>query len=145
MSRLTFPITADGLMVDVRVNVDSAALASLQGNGKPIPPSIEAHGLIDTETDISAVAPSILQQLGIADFETRETQGLAGPVQVRVFKVTLFIVDAAQLHLPWFMLPDLFVMELPSVLPVDVLIGMDVIRTCKLLVDGPASQFTLDF
>jgi hypothetical protein len=40
---------------------------------------------------------------------------------------------------------DLLVMEMPSALPVDVLIGMDVIRTCKLLVDGPVGLFTLDF
>lgn len=57
----------------------------------------------------------------------------------------LFILDKTQRHLPWFSLDDLVVMELPSPLAVDVLIGMDVIRTCKLLVDGPAQHFTLDF
>jgi hypothetical protein len=36
-------------------------------------------------------------------------------------------------------------MEMPAALPVDVLIGMDVIRTCKLLVDGSAGRFTLAF
>ena len=41
--------------------------------------------------------------------------------------------------------PDLLVMELPTGLAFDVLIGMDVLRTCKMSVDGPAGQFTLDF
>gem|GEM_PF-6561733 len=27
----------------------------------------------------------------------------------------------------------------------DVLIGMDVLRTCKLILDGPGSQFSMDF
>jgi hypothetical protein len=47
--------------------------------------------------------------------------------------------------MPWLVQPDLLVMELPSVLPVDVLIGMDVLLTCKLVVDGPARQFTLEY
>jgi hypothetical protein len=41
--------------------------------------------------------------------------------------------------------PDLLVMELPAGLPFDALVGMDVVRTCRTLVDGPAGAFTLDF
>jgi len=59
--------------------------------------------------------------------------------------VTLFVLDTRQPHLPWLARTDLLVMEMPSVLPVDVLIGMDVLLTCKLLLDGPARQFTLEF
>jgi hypothetical protein len=36
-------------------------------------------------------------------------------------------------------------MDLAPGFPFDVLIGMDVLRTCKLTVDGPAGQFTFDF
>jgi hypothetical protein len=39
----------------------------------------------------------------------------------------------------------MLVMELPSGFPVEVLLGMDVLRTCKLLVDGPARRFDLEF
>jgi hypothetical protein len=43
-------------------------------------------------------------------------------------------------------LPDLEVMELPQPLSgVEVLIGMDVLMNCKLVLDGPAGQFTLEF
>ncbi len=37
------------------------------------------------------------------------------------------------------------VMELAPGVPFDVLIGMDIIRTCKMLVDGPASLFSLEY
>jgi hypothetical protein len=38
------------------------------------------------------------------------------------------------------------VLELANPIPgVDVLVGMDVILTCKMMVDGPVGQFTLDF
>jgi hypothetical protein len=41
--------------------------------------------------------------------------------------------------------PDLLVMELPLGFPVDVLIGMDVLLGCRMLLDDPARQLTLDF
>jgi hypothetical protein len=37
------------------------------------------------------------------------------------------------------------VMELPVGFPVEVLIGMDVLRSCKTLIDGPAGRYTLEF
>lgn len=120
-------------------------MALKNSTGQPLPDSIEAKGLIDTGADLSAVAPAILQQLGITVHDTRESQGFGGPVQVRLFLVTLFICDAKQIHLPWLVLPDMLVIEMPTRLPVDVLIGMDVIRKCKMLVDGPGQQFLLDF
>jgi Retroviral aspartyl protease len=145
MPQLAFPITADGLSVDVRVNLDGAAIAALHSSGQPVPSSIAARGLIDTGTDISVVAPSILQQMSVQVHAQRKTQAIGGPIQVRLFRVTLFILDASQPHLSWFTLPNLLVMEMPSVLPVDVLIGMDVIRTCKMLVDGTGGHFALEF
>ncbi|HSQ55403.1 MAG TPA: hypothetical protein VLM40_06630 [Gemmata sp.] len=64
---------------------------------------------------------------------------------MRLFLVTLFILDAYQPNSPWLVRPDLVVMELPPGAPVDVLIGMDVLRSCKTLIDGPAGQFTMEF
>ena len=41
---------------------------------------------------------------------------------------------------------DLRVMELANPIPgVEVLIGLDILLDCRLLLDGPARQFTLDF
>jgi hypothetical protein len=145
MPRLTFSIPADGLAVDVRVNLDGAALRTMRSLGQPLPASIAASGLIDTGTDISAVGPSILTQLAVPVYGHGTTMGITGAVQVRLFKVTLFILDATQPNLPWFVLPDILVMELPSALPAEVLIGMDVLRSCITLIDGPAGHFTLDF
>jgi hypothetical protein len=145
MSQLIFPILRDGLAVDVRVNRDSATLRSVHAAGQPIPTSIQATGLIDTGSDVSAVSASILQQLAIPPQAHQSTQGIGGMLPVRLFNVTLFILDLTQPHLPWLVQPDLVVMELPSGLPVEVLIGLDVLLTCKLLLDGPALQFTLEF
>jgi hypothetical protein len=41
---------------------------------------------------------------------------------------------------------DLVVMEMPIPVPgVEVLIGLDILLDCKLLLDGPARQLTLEF
>jgi hypothetical protein len=144
MARLTFPITPAGLTVDVRVNMDSATLQAARAAGTLLP-SISVRGLIDTGTDATAVAPWVVQQLGAPLQYSTTTQGIAGRVPVRLFLQTLFVFDAAQPGLPWLDRPDLLVMEFPAGLPFDVLIGMDILRTCKMVVDGPAGQFTLDF
>jgi hypothetical protein len=59
--------------------------------------------------------------------------------------VSLSILDTKQSNQPWLTLPVLEVMEMPSALNCDVLIGMDILLGCRLLVDGPASQFTFEF
>jgi hypothetical protein len=89
MPQLILPITTDGLCVDARVNLDANSLASLQASGQPVPSSIQAKGLIDTGTDISVVAASILQQLGVPVHSQRTTQGIGGPLRIRLFQDTI--------------------------------------------------------
>jgi hypothetical protein len=47
--------------------------------------------------------------------------------------------------LPWLVRPDVMVMELPPGPLFDVVLGMDVLMTCKMLLDGPALQLMLEF
>jgi hypothetical protein len=133
------------MTVDVRVNLSGPTLSFLHAGGKTLPTSVPGKGLIDTGTDISAVAPSILQLLGVPVQGQTQTHAVGGPTLVRLFKISLLILDATQPQLPWFVQADLLVMELPAALPVDVLIGLDVLLTCKLFLDGPVKQFALEF
>jgi hypothetical protein len=65
---------------------------------------------------------------------------------VNIYKVSLGITDPTQPVRTWLTQPDLEVTELTTALPdTDVLIGLDVLLDCKLLLDGPARQFTLEF
>jgi hypothetical protein len=145
MPQLSFPVTSSGLTVDVRVNLDATTLRSLLAGGGLPPPSATARGVIDTGSDVSAVAGTLLQQLAVPLRYSTMTQGIGGPVPVRLFSVTLFLYDAVHPQLPWLSVPDILVMELPPGFPVEVLIGMDVLRTCRLELDGPAGRFALDF
>jgi hypothetical protein len=131
------------MIVDCRLNVDSTTVRAAIAGGA-IPASVPTRGLIDTGSDITAVAPAILQQLAVPIHYHTTTHSIAGRIPVRLFLVTLFILEANNPQLPWLVYPDLLVMELPAGLPFDVFIGMDVLRNGKLILDGPAGRFTLE-
>ena len=73
------------------------------------------------------------------------TTGIGGAVTVQLYRVSLHLRDARAPTLPMLTMPSLLVMELPPGPSCDVLIGMDVLRQCKLTVDGPGGSFTFDF
>ncbi len=65
---------------------------------------------------------------------------------MRRFKVSLSIFGTAGGAGPVFLRTEWTVMELPASLPgIGALIGMDLLSECRLLVDGPARQFVLEF
>jgi hypothetical protein len=140
---LSFPITSDGLIVDVLINHEASVLVQLWQQGiKPQP--AQGRAIIDTGSDISAVSLPILQQLGVPPVFQTMTQGIGGSVSVHLYRVSLNIFDSQNVNAPWIPHPTLLVMELAPGIPFDVLIGMDIIRTCKLMVDGPGGSFTLE-
>ena len=96
MPQLTFPVTAAGLAVPVLVGVDGKTTAALHAAGRPIPLPIGAPGLLDTCSDLTAIAPWVFQQLAIPPATTATTQTAAGPVIVRLYEVSLSIADPAQ-------------------------------------------------
>ncbi len=145
MPQLSFPIDADGLVVDVLVNLEAALLLPLRQSGQACSP-IKVKGLIDTGSTISGISPSIRSQLGISPvLPPHTTTGIGGVIRVQLYQVSLHVRDAAAPNLPMLILPSLLVMELPPGPTCDVLIGMDVLVQCKLLLDGPAGHFTFEF
>jgi hypothetical protein len=144
MPQLTFPTQLDGLYVDVYVNLPARSLLPLRQSGQPAPP-ISARGYIDTGSDISAVALPLLQRLGLPPGPQTTTRGVSGPAQVTLYRVSLHILHFHNVTGPWFSHPNLQVMDLPGGLPFDVLIGLDIILTCRWYIDGPGGLFTIDF
>jgi hypothetical protein len=145
MAQLTFPIRARELHVDARVNLCAPELAMILGTGRSAPlPSVGCAEL-DTGSNASGISSAVIQQLALVSHTNSSTRGVGGSVPVKLYRVSLSLFDATQPTLPWFVIPDVEVMELPQHVTVDVLIGMDVLLQCRLLLDGPGRQFTLDF
>ncbi len=146
MARATHAVTPDELAVPVLVGLDGSTAVARQATGQPIPAPIRARGLLDTCSNVTAVAASVLQQLAISPANTAKTTTAAGPVSVRLCRVSLSILGPPPAGGFVHTEPALLVSELPAVLPdADVLIGLDVLLTGKLLLDGPPRLFTLDF
>lgn len=140
---LTFPIDADGLIVDVRVNLSMIRLIPLWQAGVS-PPGGQGRALIDTGADMTSVSAALLSRLGTTSSVSATTQGIGGSVSSGIHLVSLSIFDAADPNRPWIVRPTLPVSELPPTIPFDALIGLDIVRTTRLWVDGPGGVFTLD-
>jgi hypothetical protein len=133
------------LWVNVLVNLDATVLRPLDAAGQPTPPPVAARGLIDTGSDLTAVSLPILQRLQAVALPPVRSHGLTGPVQTPTYSISLHILNAQDPFGPWFSHDTLRVMGLPLGPLFDVLIGMDVLLACKLLLDGPGRQLTLEF
>ena len=146
MAQLRFATSRNGLIVKVWVGLSGRETMVLLAAGHPIPAPIQGLAFLDTGSDVSAISAQCLQSLGIAPTMSTTTTTAGGPVQVRLFEVSLSITELSSSTTAWLTEPDLLVMELPASLPGgDGLIGLDILLTCKLLLDGPAGHFLLDF
>jgi hypothetical protein len=145
MPKLAFPVTTAGLAVPVLIGLDGQTTTVLRSAGQPVRPPVLARGLLDTGSNITAIAASVLQQLGLAPTTTGTTQTVSGAVAVDLFTVSLSIADLSRPSNAWLTHADLLVMELAAILPdADVLIGLDLLLKCRLVLDGPPRQFTLE-
>ena len=145
MPQLTFAIIPDGLVVNVVVNLEAAVLIARRASGQTCPP-IETTGLVDTASNVSGVSPAIVNRLGLLPVgPPTTTTGIGGPISVQLYRASLHLRDVRAPTLPMLTMPSLLVMELPPGPSCDVLIGMDVLRQCKLIVDGPGGLFTIEF
>jgi hypothetical protein len=146
MPHFTYPMSSDGLAVLGLVGLNHQDTATLAQAGQPIPRPVAIRALLDTANDVTAVAGGVVQQLGLGHIKWAQTQTASGSVQVRVYRVSLSISGPTRAPSPLLHRADLLVTELAVVLPnVDVLIGLDVLRECLLIFDGPGDRFTLAF
>lgn len=143
--RIPFSLTGEWLICDVLVwftnKVAQAAIAS----GRQPPKPARCRGLIDTGCNATAVNPDVISSLGVQPSAVSTTQTASAQPSVRLFDISLTVFDAAN---PSALLtaPYLRIVELTQPLTdVDLLIGMDVIRTCNFHVDGPAGVFSLEW
>jgi hypothetical protein len=144
--QLTFPVQADGLALTVLLGLSQAEMAALVGAAQPVPPPVCTTAVIDTGTNVTCVSGPLLQRLGLSSTGYGATQTAGGLLPVRLFQVSLGIPVFGNPPDSLLLAAQLTVMELPQAIPdVDVLIGLDLLLKGKLILDGPAQQFTLGF
>ena len=146
MPQLTFPVVGAGLAVPVWIGLDGKSTAALRAAGQPIPPPVRARALLDTCSDLTAVAGWVLRKLATPPVNTATTLTAGGNVTVNLYEVSLSIEGPGQSGTFLMTRSDLTVSELSVPLPdADVLIGLDLLLEGKLFLNGPSRQFTLDY
>jgi hypothetical protein len=145
MPLLTFPIPAVELTLTVVLGPSRPVMQAHVASGQPVP-VVRAAAVLDTGTNVTCVARAVLRRLRLTPVRRNRSQTASRKMAVRLFRVSITVPPAGNLPGASLTLPDLEVMELPQPLPgVEVLIGMDILLHCKLLLDGPGRQFTLEF
>jgi hypothetical protein len=146
MPHFTFPMSPDGPAVQGLVGLNDQKTAALVSAGQPIPRPLSVRALLDTATDLTAVDSRVVQQFGLTPVKQTKTQTAGGSVQVNLYRVSLSVYGPTGSPTPLLVRPDLLVTELAVTLPgVDVLIGLDVLRECLFVLNGPGDQFILGF
>jgi hypothetical protein len=134
------------MVVQAVFGLNGAKSAALLQAGKPIPPPVQARSLLDCGSDIIAIAPQVIQKLGLVSFVPAISQTAAGSARVNLYRLSLTISGAAGRAGPVLVLTNLLASELTAPLPnLEALIGMSVLRECLLVLDGPGQQFILGF
>ncbi len=146
MPHLNFATSPDGPALEVLIGADGDRATALHGRGAVIPRPERARALVDTGSDVTAIAPRVLQALGAVRFRSARTHTAAGVVNVKLFKVSLSMSGPKGIAGPMFVRSTLVVTELGVALPnIEVLIGRDILAECLFLLDGPGAQFLLGF
>jgi len=146
MPTLRYPVSQAGLTLPVIVGLNGADTSALVTAGKPVPAPIGVQGEIDTGSNVTAISPWVFQKLGLSSPGRSSTQTASGQVSVNLYEVSLAVLQISHQYHPSLTLPSVLVCELAITLPgVDVLIGLNVLLHCKLILDGPAGVFSLEF
>ena len=145
MPRLTFPFVPDGLLVPSLIGLGAPAMQSLQAQGAALPGPVQARGMFDSGTTVTAVAPWVLSALNATPGAATQTRTAAGTVNVHFYQVSFTIYNLASggssLTRPDWIVTNL-ILDLDDV---DVLFGLDLLHEIVQTVDGPRDFFTLDF
>jgi len=143
MPHSTFPLSPDGLIVQAMFGWNGPDMAALVQAQRPVARPVHVRSQVDSGSDATAIAPQIVQQLGLVSIVPGLTQTAGGMVPVNLYRVSISISGLGGTG-PVVVLPDVLASELTVSLPnIEALIGMNVLRECLLILDGPGNQFIL--
>jgi hypothetical protein len=146
MPQYTYPMNANEPTLPVVVWLNAVETRAAHAAGRPIPAPDWGTGYLDTGTDVTCVAAAMLQRLGLQSIGQAGSHTARGLIVANLFEVSVSIPAPGPSPGPMLTHDNLLVMELADPIPgVDVLVGLDILLGCRVVLDGPGRQFTLDF
>jgi hypothetical protein len=146
MPILTFALSPDGLAVQVLLGLSRANAQALRAAGQAIPQPVQLRALIDTGADLTSVVDAAVGPLGLLPLGPFAVNTANGLTIVNRYAVSLTLLappGRPPQHLTRQNMPVIGMANAP--IGFDAIVGMDLLRDCLLVVDGPAGQFTLAF
>jgi len=145
MPRIEGKITEKGPLIDVKIGLPKSRVEALKGAGQPYAPPRTILGLIDTGASHSSVDKLVIAGLGLSkrgvalihtpstgdaciSLDEYDAELVIGEGQPVFLVITRPVIESEYASRGFF-----------------ALIGRDVLKSCKLVYDGPASRFTLEW
>jgi len=147
MPLIRLPIEKDGLVVPVRVGLPPADHDAIRAAGGVPPAPLVLRGLLDTGADAVLINPSVVAHLQLLPVSRAVNQTVHGSDPVELYWVSLAVTGPDGLTGPTLVRAPHLVVGSPDPLPqqLDLIIGMDILRDCLLIADGPGGTLTIGF
>jgi hypothetical protein len=116
---------------------------SMRGGLDALPGAFSTTALLDTGSSMTAVAPFVIEYLGIVPCGITEVlvPGDAGAMSKRIYG--LYDVRIGLQAYPEHFRGLRVVAAMPATPGVSVLLGRDILDSCRFVFDGPKQRFTL--
>jgi hypothetical protein len=151
MHTITGPTDGPGPMLDVLIGLPGTIVRKLQAAGSPIPHPVQTTALIDTGAETSCVAPSLLRPLlgaglSLSRIVMSNLPALGGVRPALEYTISLTVLHASGDRRSHLLVHNLPVLEQEiGQLGHRALLGLDVLKSCILILNGPGNSFTLGY
>jgi hypothetical protein len=147
MPRLDVPFGPSGPIIDLRLRVGPEDAADLVAAGRAVPPSFSVLGLVDTGAEITAIQGSLADWMGIPVSGSLEASSSVLGDETRVANVYRIQMTFGPLEAPdpprWRTVHAVGVKVISA--GVTVLIGRDLLATCRFTYDGRKCRFMMSY
>jgi hypothetical protein len=147
MPRLEVLIGPDGPIIDVRIWVGTAQSESLEAGGRAIPPPFSVTGLVDTGAQVTAIRGAIVAWMGIpsAGFMEASSSVLGGEARtVPVYPLRMTFGSLGDPDAPKWRAINAVGVDVVSP-GASVLIGRDLLATCRFTYDGRKRRLMMSY
>lgn len=144
MPTVRLALADDYPRLPVLIGLDGPLTRFIIDSGRLPPPPAEVEAVIDTGATVSSASAALNRRLKLPVVGGGVNQTAGGPVEVDLYSVSLGVLMADR---SGSVVVDeaLVISEMAVPIPgVEFLIGMDVLRKCRLTLDGPAGTFALE-
>jgi hypothetical protein len=147
MPRLNVPIGPNGPIVEIRLCVGLEHAKALAAAGRPVPQPSSVPGLVDTGAELSAIQRSLVDWMGIPFFRFLDARSSVLGDESRVAPVYRILMTFGPVESPD--PPKWRTIEAVGVNVVSpratVLIGRDLLATCRFTYDGRKQRLMLSY